>query len=401
MQNIQEAFHIAWNDLLANSIRSVLSILGIVIGIASVITILSVGEGARQQILNSINSMGMNVYYIQASYDETTSRMGMLDQNDVETLEKLPFVTTAFPQLNMYQVLRSRSAEAHGFVNAVRASYITSQNLLLLKGRNFSPIEFEDRALVCLIGDTTANYFFQDSDPIGATLFVNKIPWTIIGVYTRNINGQKLPDYLNKNFEVLAPMPTLIRNAPDINIQTVEVHVRDNATSDIESQLVAAVEHGDPQRKGLYRAQDVKKYYESSLAIQKTFSIIGAIVASISLIVGGIGMMNVMLTSVAERTREIGIRRAVGARRRDILFQFLVESCVLSGTGGFLGLVLGAAISHMLPVLFKQTVPIAPQLHPSFLVLSVAIGVIIGMAFGFYPAVKASKLSPAEALRTE
>lgn len=135
--------------------------------------------------------------------------------------------------------------------------------------------------------------------------------------------------------------------------------------------------------------------------IKKLLALIGAIVAGISLVVGGIGMMNVMLTSVAERTREIGIRRAVGARKKDILFQFLVESCVLSGAGGALGLIFGAAIGRALPLLFKQSFSVTPQLQPGYLILSVGIGVLLGIAFGFYPAVKASNLSPAEALRTE
>jgi putative ABC transport system permease protein len=124
-------------------------------------------------------------------------------------------------------------------------------------------------------------------------------------------------------------------------------------------------------------------------------------VAGVSLIVGGIGMMNVMLTSVAERTREIGVRRAVGARKKDILFQFLVESCVLSSAGGMLGLLVGAALARGLPIMFKDFFNVAPRMQPSFLVLAVGAGVTLGILFGFYPAIKASKLSPAEALRTE
>ncbi len=404
MQRFKEALHIALSNLTTNAIRSVLSVLGIVIGIASVITVLSVGAGAKQKIMESITAMGVNVYYVRGQYEEATGRMGTLDQNDIDTLEQLPFVTTAFPQLNLYQMLRSRSAESRGFVNAVRPSYMNSEQIFLIQGRKFSPVEIEERNLVCLIDESAAAYFFPGGNAVGETLFVEKTPWTIIGIFSRSSSKSK--KRANEfgglgSMEILAPLPAVMRNIPNITIQTVEVHVRTDAGPQVDKEILKAIERNDPKRKGLFQVQDLKKYYDRTLEIQKTMSLIGAIVAGISLIVGGIGMMNVMLTSVAERTREIGIRRAVGARKKDILFQFLVESCVLSGVGGILGLLLGAATGRPLPLLFKEAFPVMPQLQPSFLLLSVGIGVILGVAFGFYPAVKASKLSPAEALRTE
>lgn len=401
MERLKEALHIALSNLSSNVIRSVLSILGVVIGIASVIIILSIGAGAKKQILQQISSMGVNVYYLSSRYDETTQRIGSFELQDMERLEQLPFVLTAFPQLNLYKTLRSRTVESRGMVSGVTASYMTAQNLQLIKGRNFSPIEMENRTPVCLISDTAEETLFPGAEATDQSVFIEGIPWQIIGVYTKfTAKGQKNKDYSGE-IEVVASLPALIRRSQDLSIQSVEVHVHSDAGNHAGEEILQTIERDDPNRKGLFMVRDQKDFYQRTLEVQRVLSLIGIMVAGISLIVGGIGMMNVMLTSVAERTREIGLRRAVGARKKDILFQFLVESCVLSGAGGTLGLVMGAAVARALPVLFKDFFHVAPRIQPTFLLIAVGTGVVLGITFGFYPAVKASKLSPAEALRSE
>ncbi len=398
MEKIKEALHIALANLSANAIRSILSVLGIVIGIAAVITILAIGAGAKQMIMERINAMGANTIFISGMYDSATQRMGSLDLEDVERMKKLPFVFTALPRLNFYKEVRSRALSTRGSILAIDEKYLKARDLILVEGRNMSPIEGEQRASICLINEFTRQQLFQNEPALNESIYIDGHPWQVIGVY-----APSKTKYRDEETEVLAPLMSLLRSSKDYSIEQIEVQLKPDVTSDKEAKetLLLEMEKNDPKRKGLFYIRDQKDMYSRNLEIRKVLSLIGTIVAGISLLVGGIGMMNVMLTSVAERTREIGLRRAVGARKKDILVQFLVESCALSLSGGILGLVLGAAVARILPFLFKEFFTSAPRLQPSFLFLAVGCGVFLGIAFGFYPAVKASRLSPAEALRSE
>jgi putative ABC transport system permease protein len=285
-----------------------------------------------------------------------------------------------------------------GSILAIDDKYIKSRNLKMVEGRNISPIELEQRATICLINRHTRQQLFAGNAALGEFVYIDGVPWEVVGVY-----DEQTGRYRNDEIEVLAPLYSLLRSAKGYSIEQIDLQLKPDAMADAETKtaIVAEMEKNDPGRKGLYYVRDQKDMFARNLEIRKVLSLIGTIVAGISLIVGGIGMMNVMLTSVAERTREIGLRRAVGARKKDILVQFLVESCVLSLSGGILGLILGAAIARILPFLFKDFFTSAPRLQPSFLFLAVGCGVLLGMTFGFYPAIKASRLSPAESLRSE
>lgn len=398
MEKIKEALHIALANLAANAIRSVLSILGIVIGIAAVITIMAIGAGAKQMIMERINALGANTIVISGTYDAATQRIGTMELDDIERIKRLPYVLTALPQLNFYKEIRSRSGVGKGSILAADENYLQANDLVIRQGRNLSPLESEGRGTMCLINEYTVETIFKDRPVIGEEIYIDGNPWEVIGVY-----GTKGKRYQNNEIEVLAPLFPLLRSAKDASIEMIEVKLKPDVvtTAEAEAGLLQEMERGDTKRKGLFYIRNQKDMFARNLEIRKFLSIIGTIVAGISLIVGGIGMMNVMLTSVAERTREIGLRRAVGARKKDILIQFLVESCVLAGSGGVLGLIGGAAIARTLPLFFKDFFTALPRLQPSFLFLSVGAGILLGMTFGFYPAVKASRLSPAEALRSE
>ncbi len=401
MEKIKESVHIAVNNLFSNAVRSFLSVLGVVIGIAAVITVLSIGAGAKNRIMEQINSMGVNVYTVNTRYDEKTQRVGELELNDVERLEQLSFVQTALPQLNLYKQIRSRETEARGMIIGVDATYVTAKGVAIVEGRNFSPLELETRALVCMITESAAQQMFSNQDPIGQNIYIEGNPWQIVGIYSKKLPSNRAALRFRNDIEALIPLSSLIRNTKDLLIQSIEIHVKPDAGESVKDEIIKIMERDDPKRKDLFQVRDQRDFYARSLEVQNSLSLIGAVVAGVSLIVGGIGMMNVMLTSVAERTREIGIRRAVGARKKDILFQFLIEACVLSSAGGILGLLFGAALARGLPVMFKEFFTVAPKMQPSFLLLAVGAGILMGVMFGFYPAVKASKLSPAEALRTE
>lgn len=402
-EKFKESCMIAAASLLSNPIRSILSIMGVVIGIAAVIAILAIGAGARKRILDKINNMGANSFFVSPLFDKTLARMGELELEDIERIQNLPFVTTALPLLSLYQEVRSRNSSGKALIVGVTDTYIQAKGLNLIQGRPFSPIEWEERSLVCLINEDSQSEIFKDESPIGKSLYFDGYPWEVVGVYSNgkksSLSSKQKPS--SSRMEVLMPVMTLMRNAKKLSIQSIEVQVRPDAADTAMAEIMNTMIREDSKRKTLFAVRDQKDAYAKSLEIQRMLSLMGTVVAGISLLVGGIGMMNVMLTSVAERTREIGIRRAVGARRKDILIQFLVESCLLSGAGGGIGLLLGSALARGFPMLSKDFMSSPPELKPSFLIISVGGGVLLGIIFGFYPAIKASKLSPVEALRTE
>lgn len=399
MEQIKESLYMAISTLLDNLVRSLLSLLGIVIGIASVITILSFAYGTRRAILERVESMGVNVYDIYPQYDEKTMRYGSFEQEDVNRLQKLAFVVTAFPKYNISKEIRSRYAATRTRIEGVHESYLKAKNLHIWQGRNFSPIEMEDRSRVTLISAGAAKILFPDTDPVGQMIYLEGYPWNVIGVYGDTVRRPRLFSQSDSRVEILAPLNTLARAVQKLDMDQLQVHVQPEYKGNATQEMTAVLERDDPKRRGLFYVLGQKEMMQKSLDIQKTMTWVGAMIVGVSLLVGGIGMMNVMLTSVAERTREIGLRRAIGARKKDILLQFLIESCVLSALGGLLGLLTGTALARFLAFIFRDKITLTPQIEPSFLVTSVGAGIIMGVLFGLYPAIKASRLSPADALR--
>jgi len=401
MDKLKDGLHIAIVNLLANKTRSFLSILGVVIGIASVVTILAMTAGARADVIKKVNALGLSLYQVFSEYDEKSFRSGELDFQDIQNLKQLHFVVTAFPKLNFFKEIRSRHKTLMGNIVGIDPSYFKAKNLTVVEGRNVSPVEIERRATVCLVSRKLAETFFPESDPLGQSLFFSGNRWDIIGLYNQEEARRTRNKRSTQEMEILVPLETLLRTEKEVDFQSLEVHVNPDFKGNVKEEMLAVMEGQDPKRKGLYSVWDQQEYIQKRLEIDRILSLIMTIVASISLLVGGIGMMNVMLTSVAERTREIGIRRAVGARKKDILIQFLIESSVLSGIGGFLGIFLGASTARALPVLFHKVFQVGPQLNPVFALISMVSAVLMGGIFGLYPAIKASRLSAAEALRSE
>lgn len=400
MEQLKEAFWSALFNLKKNLIRSLLSVLGIIIGVAAVVALLAFGAGVRKDVLEKVNALGTHVYRLSSNYDEKTGRVGSLELEDVERIQQLRLVESAHPNLYFYKNIRSRNALSRAGVLGVGSAYLKANGLHLREGRNFSPIEVEARAFLCLINEDLSQALFPQSSPLQKTIFIDQQPWTVVGRY--GYVPRNIPENQEYRYgEMLVPLPSLLRTAADLKINEILIHIRPDYQGDAPAELLKALERGDPNRKGLYRVQSQKQFAQAQLEIDRTLFFWGTLVAFVSLIVGGIGMMNVMLTTVAERTREIGVRRAVGARRKDILFQFLMESCLLSALGGLLGLLSGTAIAQAIPVLFHDSKLVTPEVQPVFLLISVGSGVMLGALFGVYPAVKASHLNPAEALRGE
>src|SRR5512144_1090873 len=373
--------------------------LGIVIGVAAVIMVVAIGSGARAIVVEQIQSLGSNLIVIDARGSL------WLSENDATSIRReVPGVTLAAP------VLRGGLTASYGSVywptsiNGVTSDFLDARDWPLAAGRNFDTDEVNSGAKLVLLGSTVARILFGDTDPTGAVIRLKKVPHTVIGVLDQKGTSNTGRD---QDDVVVVPLRTARSRLLGVNsvnpdrIHTILVKVDEGwslrqAAADMralfrERPRLAATLDDDITIKNMAEVLRIKESSAGALAM------LVAAIASISLIVGGIGIMNIMLVSVVERTREIGIRMAVGARRGDILSQFLVEAITLSGISGVIGIGLGVAASAGIATVAKWPFIISLQA----VALAVGFSVTVGIAFGFYPARRASLLDPIEALRHE
>jgi putative ABC transport system permease protein len=373
--------------------------LGIVIGVAAVIIVVAIGSGARAVVVEQIQSLGSNLIVIDAR-----SSLWLSDNDAVAIKREVPGVAIAAP------IVRGGLLVTHGSmywptaVNGITEDFLEARDWPLTAGRNFDSDEVNSGAKLVLLGATVARTLFGESDPIGAVVRLKKVPHTVIGVL-----GQKGTSNTGRDQDdvVIVPLRTARGRLLGINpvnperIDTILVKIDEGwtlqqAEADIralvrERPRLAATLDDDITIKNMAEVLRIKESSAGALAL------LVAAIASISLVVGGIGIMNIMLVSVVERTREIGIRLAVGARRLDILSQFLVEAITLSSIGGVIGIGLGIAASAAIATVANWPFIISLQA----VALAVGFSVTVGIAFGFYPARRASLLDPIEALRHE
>ena len=397
--NYLDALGSAVDAIRGNALRSLLTMLGIVIGVAAVIIVVAIGSGARAVVVEQIQSLGSNLIVIDAR-----SSLWLSDSDAAAIKAEVPGVMIAEP------ILRGGlNATAGNFlwpttVNGVTQDFLDVRDWPLADGRNFEPEEVNAGAKVVLLGATTARVLFGDANPIGQVVRLKQVPLIVIGILSPKGTSNTGRD---QDDLVVVPLKTarsrlLGANAvnPD-RIDTILVKVEDTwnlkqAENDIRALIrerprLAARLDEDINVKNMAEVLKIKESSAGALAL------LVAAIASVSLIVGGIGIMNIMLVSVTERTREIGIRMAVGARRRDILSQFLVEAVTLSVIGGLIGIGLGV-ISSLTIATFAEW-PFIFSLQA--VLLAVGFSITVGVVFGFYPARRASLLDPIEALRHE
>jgi putative ABC transport system permease protein len=404
---------IALRALRVNKLRSALTMLGIIIGVAAVITMLAVGRGAQARVEDQIKSLGSNLFIVFPG--STTSSGVRLGAGAVQTLteddawaipREIPEVQVAAPTLRGSAQIVAGNANWSTVIQGVTPEFLEAREWPLLAGRGFEPEEtFGAGAKVALIGQTAARQLFGNADPIDQEVRIKQVPFRIVGVLDRkgqSMIGQDQDDVVlvplatARNRVLGTPQGSTIRR-----VGMLSVKVRAGADMKVAEVRVRELLR---QRHRLQPGQDDDfslRNLSEILAAQETSSRILtwllAAVASVSLIVGGIGIMNIMLVSVTERTREIGLRMAVGARGRDILTQFLVEAVVLSLLGGLIGIVLGVAGSYAVGVAAGWRT----ELSGAAIVLAVGFAAGVGVFFGWYPARKAARLSPIEALRYE
>ena len=402
---------IALRALAVNKMRSALTMLGIVIGVGAVIVMIAVGAGAQARVEEQIRALGSNLLLVMPG--STTAggvRMGF-GSGSTLTEDDVVAVNREIPEALAAPALRGAAQVIWGNTNwstqvfGVTPEYLDVRQWPLASGRSFEPAEMAAAAKVCLIGATVAKQLFGSSDPLDQSIRIKRVPFTVIGVL--DVKGQSLMG-TDQDDLVLVPIKTARSRvlgtasaARNRTVGTIWVKVADGIDTRVVEEHVRSllrqrhrIQAGADDDFSLRNLAEVMAAQEAS---SRVLALLLAAVASVSLLVGGIGIMNIMLVSVTERTREIGLRMAVGARTRDILGQFLVEAVTLSLIGGLAGVALGMGTSLAIAELAGWRIVISPQAVG----LAVAFAFVIGVFFGFYPARKAARLNPVEALRFE
>lgn len=401
----KESFLMAWASLIANKLRSLLTMLGIIIGVAAVIALVSIGNGVKQDIENSISSLGSNLLVVLPGAPRTPGArssqgsMKSLKISDYEAIAKLEGVKAASPMTNGSYVVIYQNKNWTTSVAGVNSNFQDVNNWTMTSGRFFSDKNVQNRERVAVVGQTVVKNLFTDEDPVGKEIRVKNIPFRVIGVLKSKGNGTMGND---QDDTVLIPYTTSMERVEGIDyLRRVYVVVKDDGgidrlQADIENLLRVRHNIKDTNLDD-FNIQNMKSIMETVAQTTGTFTLFLGAVAAISLVVGGIGIMNIMLVSVTERTREIGVRKALGATYSVIVTQFLIEAVVISLMGGFIGIAFGIGASKVIGMVSgMSTIVSVPTIIMSF-----AFSMAIGLIFGIYPARKAAKLNPIDALHYE
>lgn len=401
----KESFLMAWASLIANKMRSILTMLGIIIGVAAVIALVSIGNGVKQDIQNSISSLGSNLLMVMPGAPRTpgvrpsAGSMKSLKVSDYEAISKLDGVKAASPMTNGSYVVIYQNKNWTTSVSGVSYNYLDVNNWSMKSGRFLSEKNVQNRERVAVVGKTVVKNLFGDEDPVGAEIRVKNIPFRIIGVLNSKGSGAMGND---QDDMVIIPYTTAMERVEGVDyLRMIYVTGKDEngidrLQSDIENLL--RVRHGIKDTNlDDFNIQNMNSIMETMEETTGTLTLFLGAVAAISLVVGGIGIMNIMLVSVTERTREIGVRKALGATYSVIVTQFLIEAVVISLMGGIIGIILGIGSSKLIGMASGMSTVISiPTIGMSF-----AFSMAIGLIFGIYPARKAAKLNPIDALHYE
>lgn len=400
-------FKIAIRALNNNKLRAFLTMLGIIIGVASVIAMLAIGQGSKRSIQQQISEMGSNMIMIHPGAEmrggvrQDPSSMQTLKLENYETLrDECNFLSAISPNVSASGQLIAGANNYPSSVSGVSIGYLTIRQLTVEQGEMFTEEDIRAAAKVCVIGKTIANNLFPDgNDPVGKVIRCNQVPMRIIGVLkAKGYNSMGM----DQDDVVLAPYTTVMKR---LLAQTYLSGIFASAlTEDMTDKAVDEITAALRREHKLKDSDDddftIRTQQELSSMLNSTTDLMTSLlacIAGISLVVGGIGIMNIMYVSVTERTREIGLRMSVGARDIDILSQFLIESILISITGGLLGMILGCGASFIIKTVAHWPVFIQPW----SVLLSFAVCTLTGVFFGWYPAKKAADLDPIEALRYE
>ncbi len=410
MIELKTILKISLRAIEANKMRSFLTSLGIIIGVAAVIVMLSIGNGAQISIQNEMRSMGTNLVMIRSgSSTSGGARMGhgsqpTLKNGDADAIqEKIDSVALAVPVVNDSGQLVYGNANWATNIVGTDNRYFEIKEWDLAYGRFFSENDIRNATKVVILGDTVAKELFGDIDPLGKTIRVKGMPFVVIGTLTAR--GQSGPGQ-NQDDMIYLPLSTVQKKLsgtqfPDmVNMLMLQTYrAEDTYTSQNEISALLRQRHNlGINKDDDFTIMNLTQFMEMMQSSTQIMTIFLGFIASISLLVGGIGIMNIMLVSVTERTREIGIRMAIGAKRWDIRLQFLMEALILSLLGGLIGVIIGIGCVYTMPLI---TTAFSAVLSTFYVVLPFSFSGIVGLFFGFFPAYKASLLNPINALRYE
>lgn len=406
--NYSNLFKIAMRAIAANKLRSFLTMLGIIIGVASVIAMMAIGQGSKKSIQANIAEMGSNMIMIRPGQDkgpggaqQDASDMQTLKLKDYEALkEQAKYLSAISPSVNSSGQFINGNNNIPSTIYGISPDYMQIRQQKVKDGEMFTDEEVRSSAKVCVIGKTVAdNLFTNGEDPVGKVIRFNKIPFRVVGVLeSKGYNSFGM----DQDDVVLAPYTTVMKRIlsvtylQGINASAVTEDMTDLAIEDITSILREnhKLKASDDDNFTIRSQQEMAEMMNST---SDTMTVLLLVVACISLVVGGIGIMNIMYVSVTERTKEIGLRMSVGARGIDILNQFLIESVLLSVTGGLIGVIVGIGAAVGINVFAHWPI----QIQPWSVLLSFAVCSATGIFFGWYPAKKAASLDPIEAIRYE
>lgn len=403
--NLRESIEVAIEGLVANKMRAALTMLGVVIGVGAVIAMLAIGQGAKEETMQRIQQMGTNVLMVMSGQSRQGAVMGgfgsvqSLTLDDAEAIaSKCQSVTTAVPEVRQNSQVKYRNQNTNTAIFGTSPDYPSVRNYSVQEGRFFLEQEMKGARKVAAIGPTTAENLFGTSSPVGKSISIKGSRFKVVGLMTAKgaMGGFGDPDD-----QIFIPITTAMRRVfgvqyiRTISVQSKSMELMEQATTEVATLLRKRHKITGDTDDFIIRNQ--AEVMEMAAETSRTFTLLLAGIASVSLLVGGIGIMNIMLVSVTERTREIGIRKALGARRHDILLQFLIESLVLSLLGGIAGIVFGVVGSAIVGRLTGWNISVSLQ----SMLLSFTFAAIVGVFFGLYPARQASNLNPIDALRYE
>jgi len=384
-----QSIKMALRSIKGNKLRSALTMLGMIIGVSSVIILVSIAQGSAKNVTSQINQLGTNLLTINTFGTDIA-----LTEDKISELSKLNGVNALSPVVSGRVNVKKDRTTSQVTMTGTNASYSSVRDTKVSTGRFITDLDIEYRQKIAVIGSDTASTFFGADNPVGQYLQIDGTSFKVVGVLVSK--GSSMGQ--SGDNVVIVPLSTGQRLVKSTTINQVYLQGKSEDQMDlVMNEVERAMASLYPNKSDSYSVTNQQDLMDTMSSISDTMTMMLGGIASISLLVGGIGIMNIMLVSVSERTKEIGIRKAIGAKSRDVLLQFLIEAVVLSGVGGIIGIITGVGLGKLLSSILNLSV----SFTSSVMLLSFLFSLAVGVVFGVFPANKASKLNPIQALRYE